>query len=165
MRSVASLIDDGPLEIERAVRITIAACHAYARAKPSHVVTPDRILVADNGDAALLRPSFRFPDVRSWLRLVRLRIRILRGRMRKRTPKIIVVRNEILWEPMNVFALGAMLWELLAGRRVGIEVLPLPAAVPTELEAILRKALASKLDERYRTPVDLANALAAYLAR
>ena len=81
----------------------------------------------------------------------------------------------------DVFALGIILWEMLAGRRLFFADTPYatvelvrearvpslsalrPNVVDLELDELVRKALARDPDERYQTAADLGDALAQYL--
>src|SRR5262249_40144089 len=68
------------------------------------------------------------------------------------------VRGEAADERVDVFALGATLYHLLAGRRPGKE-LTLPDAVPRELAAIVAKATAADPAARYPSAAELASEL------
>jgi eukaryotic-like serine/threonine-protein kinase len=81
--------------------------------------------------------------------------------------------ERVRWE---VFGLGCVLWEMLAGRPLfrgstdyesaqlaGSCHVPPLAGVPAELEAIVHTALAKDPEARYQTPADLAAALTDYV--
>jgi serine/threonine-protein kinase len=80
----------------------------------------------------------------------------------------------------DVFAVGIILWELFTGRRLFYgdtdyqtvelvrqarvpSIAALNPEIEPELEAVVRKALAREVDERYQNAADLGDALAQYL--
>jgi serine/threonine-protein kinase len=80
----------------------------------------------------------------------------------------------------DVFALGIMLWEMLTERRLFVgdnphetvelirrarvpSIIAINPSVDTELEGIVRRALARNREERYETAADLGEALTTYL--
>jgi hypothetical protein len=166
VRTVASLIDQGPVELDKAVQIIVAACRAYARPSELEMLSPEQVLVAANGDVSLGPPPVslcqrvirRLQMARLWFQHLSLRAR--------NGPRIIVVRNTIAWERMHVRSFGAMLWAITAGRALPARehlhdrAVPPHPRVPPALEAIVREALAP--DGRYRTRDELATALEAY---
>jgi serine/threonine protein kinase len=178
-RDLRSLLDGGRrFEIEHAVSIIIACCKAYPSADPLGGISPTRILI-NNGDVELAAPDF------SRLEVGYVAPEVGRGGQVRHISAgerhgSFVVQHPVEFDRAcaAVFALGCVLWELLAGRPLfkgttdygtleltrAANAPPLPST-PAELEAIVRTALAKDVADRYPTPSELAEALAGYLAR
>jgi serine/threonine-protein kinase len=175
VRDLWSLIGT-PVEPAHAIGIVIAACKALARADLRGGLTPSRVLVSSSGEVTIGAPDFSAnilgyvaPELgEASASTVRLPSG---GTLIFPTPSF----ESDEWRAA-VFALGCMLWELLAGRRLFVGttdyetmMLARAAAVPpipgvaAELEAIVRRALAKDVESRYQTPMQLAEALARYL--
>lgn len=161
VRDLGSRIADGErVEVPQAVYIILASCKATAHADPRGVIHPGRILISQGGDVTIGDLDLTADD----LGYVAPEFGNADGEADIDRPRAVV------------FSLGCVLWELIAGRRLfvgstdyqtvqlarGAHVPPL-AHVDLELEAIVRKALASSVDDRYQTPGELGEALADYL--
>ena len=182
MPPLSSLIADGRrLEAEHAIWIVIESCKAFAR-EPEHqgVLLPSRLVVSDTGvtigpyDMTATDFGYTAPEIFNSVRGSRLLAggRDSIGSWGIHVPKPGYVIDH---DAAAVFALGCILWELLAGRPLfrgftDYATLELAAAAevpvlsaPPELEAIVRTALARDVHDRYRSPRQLADALADYL--
>ncbi|MHB8874490.1 MAG: protein kinase domain-containing protein [Myxococcaceae bacterium] len=150
-----------------------AAHRTTAKGRPLGVihrdVSPQNVLLGFNGrvklcDFGLARAADR--------RMVSEGV-ALRGKYAYMSPE--QVEGEPLDARTDVFSLGVVLWELLAGRRLfradtnaqtlanakTCEVPPLSEGLPQGLEAICRKALARSREDRFATAGELRQALEA----
>ena len=185
-------IDRGPLPLKTALSTAVevaqglAAAHAagviHRDLKPENVfLTRDgRAKLLDFGLAKLVEPvvplAFEgLPDAETAERLTVSGIVV--GTVRYMSPE--QVRGEPLDHRSDIFAFGALLFEMLTGRVAfrkpsAIETLsatlaedpfttvPYPSPVPDDLEPILRRCLEKKPDERFQTAADLAFRLREY---
>jgi len=150
-----------PLDRNRALDIVLAACdaasHLHANGwvhgdiNPSNLVIGDRVVLIDLGIARELgRPGTP------------------RGTHAYMAPE--QIRGEAWTAATDVFALGVVLWELLAGARLfhrGPSYLSMqavmefepPALADRSLDALVHAALAKNPARRLATPADLADQL------
>jgi serine/threonine protein kinase len=185
VRDLGSLIAEGRrLDVDRAVTLVIGCCKTLARDQPMSI-DPTRFGVSDAGAVTLLPWA---PTARA-LGYAAPELRPTRGdghfvghepasrgleHSGYATP---IVRTEADVAAAAVFALGCMLWELLAARLLFVgktdyemmtlsldAVVPPIDDVPAELEAIVRKALAKAPGARYASPALLADSLSQFLA-
>ncbi len=183
-RDLESLISGERLAIEHAIYIVIACCKAIARTETRGVVVPSCIMISDAdvmiGDFDTAQPDLGYfapefgdgPPSKSQAREIRRDGNLVGiSSTWQAHPEFTVDRPRAA-----VFALGCVLWELLAGRRLFVGasdyesmMLARAAYVPRididpELESIVRKALSKSAEQRYETPSLLADALATYLS-
>ena len=188
--SLEQLLERGPVSIEAAVRVARLVCETLVEAHAAGIVhrdlKPANVLVEGAGDGPLSAPPAR-------VRLLDFGLgKVLHGEhttgltsqdMIVGTPEYMspeqVRGDETLDERCDVYALGAMLYEMLVGRPPytggnamavmsrhldGALVPPRAAApgrgIPAAVEAIVVKALARAPSERFRTE-DLRDALEA----
>jgi eukaryotic-like serine/threonine-protein kinase len=190
VRDLRSRVEGGRrLEIDDAIDIIIGCCRALPDADPRGVISPKRILISDDGDVAI-GDAEASPEMLGYVAPELVSASMHSARPAQPTPspssaprsRVFVARPTpeglaAASDPRAaVFALGAILWEMLAGRPLfkgdtdyhtmqlagAAHVPPLPEA-PPELEAIARKALAKRVEDRYQTAGQLADALAGYL--
>ena len=197
-RKLTTLIVDGrPLEPEHAIYLVVAACQAAARDDyrsrllPGQVLLPGRVLIFDRGDITIgpidiedidlgyLPPELAPPPgARSPGQRTEQVIHKPNGDVVMRSGFRVEPRelSEEVARRADVFVLGCVLWELLAGRRLfkgrmpheslalvcEAQVPDVPDA-PPELDAIVRKALAKDVADRYQSLGELAAVLAEYL--
>jgi serine/threonine protein kinase len=136
-------------------------------------VSPANIMLSQLGAVKLL--DFGIARITSELRLAVTRGRALRGKCPYLAPEQITNEGEADART-DVFALGAVLWEMLTGRRLfmgtsDFEVLvnvlnreiPPPSALvpglPAPIDEIVLTALSRDLSRRYQSAEELANAL------
>jgi serine/threonine protein kinase len=164
---------DGPLEVDRAIYIVVECCKKASQRELRGPISTAAVELAGDGtvtlsDAIGLAHSLGYaaPELINAPRPPTATT----GRVEARP----VARSErIRWE---VFGLGCVLWELLAGRFLfrgttdyesaqlaGACHVPPLAGIPAELEAIVRTALAKDPELRYQTPTQLAAALTDFL--
>jgi serine/threonine-protein kinase len=181
-RDLQSLLSQGRLEIDPAIRIVIGCCRALAGAEPRGL-SPTSILISADldvtiGDYDVTQNDIGYtsPELANASRSAQVVESHFDGDRAwgvvRPTPGLEIDRARAA-----VFALGAILWEMLAGRplfrgatdyqtlelvRVA-RIPPLPGT-PPELEAIVRKALAKNVEDRYQTPDQLGDALGGLLA-
>ncbi len=185
MRDLGALIAQGRrLDAARAVSIVLGCCDTLARDQPM-AIDPTRFGVSDAGEVTLLpwAPTARaLGYIAPELRPTRGEDHIVRrelasGESEHAGHAAPTVRTEAEVAAAAVFALGVMLWELLAGRLLFVgetdyqtmtlslaAVVPVLEDLPVELDAIVRKALAKHPGDRYASPAVLADALAEFLA-
>ncbi len=185
MRDLGSVIAEGRrLDVEHAVSIVIGCCKTLARDQPM-AVDPTRFGVSDARAVTLLpwAPTARalgYAAPELWRTEVDGHFvgdEPASGGLEHSGHAAPVVRTEADVAAAAVFALGCILWELLAGRLLFIgetdyatarlahdAVVPALSDVPPELEAIVRTALAKAPRVRYASPAVLFGVLAQFLA-
>jgi serine/threonine protein kinase len=178
--SLRTQMEAGRLPIQRAVRVvaTVAgALHAAHLAGIFHRdVKPGNILLDRAGNAYLTDFGLAVREENQFAERSKVS-----GTLAYMPPEQIRGDNHLLDGRADIYALGAVLYELLTGRPVfrateygeyrelilRREPRPLRAVdptVPEELERICLKCLAKDVKDRYRTARDLANDLEAWLA-
>lgn len=187
-QTLATLIRNGrPIEIAVAVGIIARASRQYAVCGYTGVVTPERIVFTRQGDVEIddsLAPSenlgylaLEILEAASNLTFKGGELQRLKGNRLWGEAWLPIDRPENLdWGPAAVFALGCMLWELLAGERLFMAEnhtqalqqartadVPVLSNLPSTLDAIIRKALARSAESRYANPGQLAAALEEWL--
>ena len=124
-RSLAQLIDEGPLAIAETMRIATAVCAGIAAAHATGVLhrdlKPDNVLVARSGRIALTD----FGIARVTAEPTTTADQLL-GTPAYMAPEQIR-RSATIGPPADVYAFGAMLFEMLTGRR------PFPGADPLQV--------------------------------
>jgi len=185
-------LDRGPLPLKTAVSTAneiaqgLAAAHAagviHRDLKPENVflMRDGRAKLLDFGLAKLVEPAVPLvieglPEAETAERLTVSGIVV--GTVRYMSPE--QVRGEALDQRSDIFAFGAVLFEMLTGQVAfrkpsAIETLsatlaedpfsavPHPSPVPEDLEPILRRCLEKKPDDRFQTASDLAFRLREY---
>jgi serine/threonine protein kinase len=128
-------------------------------------ISPVNILVARSGQAKLCD----FGVAKSELQRVMTRVGIVKGKFRYMAPE--QLNAEPIDRRVDLFAVGAVLWETLVGRRLFDhpseddavaairagnypDVSDLRADVPKAMDRLLRRALHPNRDKRYRTARD-----------
>jgi serine/threonine-protein kinase len=183
MRDLGSLLAGGRrFEIDHAIYIIIRCCSALVHANLRPSMSPSRILISNSGEVTIGEYDIEHDNLGYGSpELIQAAFDSAARSVEARDPDGTLVE---LVEPSGfaidtrrvIFALGSILWELLAGRRLfkgdtdygtvllvrEANVPPLPG-VPPELEAIVRKALAKDVDSRYQSVSQLGEALANYL--
>jgi serine/threonine protein kinase len=176
---------DEPIAVDRAIYIAVECCKALSQRETRGSISTAAIELASDGtvtisDAIGLPHSLGYaaPELINAPRCpTQTTVDHLPGgglRYSGRVePRPFPESERIRWE---VFGLGCVLWEMLAGgplfrgstdyesaQLVGICHVPQLAGVPAELEAIVRTALAKDPETRYQTPAQLAAALTDFL--
>jgi eukaryotic-like serine/threonine-protein kinase len=183
-RSLAALIEPGrPFEQERAValvlRLALAMAEAHRRGiihrdlKPSNVMVDERVepIIMDFGLARRLEAESS--DLTTSGALL--------GTPQYMAPEQVEGLRELMGPACDVYSLGVILYELLAGQRpfrgpdtrvLGLILTQEPASLSThrpeidrDLELICQKAMAKKIDDRYASMPALAEALETWLAK
>jgi hypothetical protein len=169
---------DGPVPVDRAIYIVVECCKKLPQREGRGPISTAAIELASDGTVTLsdsiglahslgyaapeMINASRPPTATTVEHLPGGGMRIS-GRVE---PRPFHQHERIRWE---VFGLGCVLWELLAGRRLFLgdtdyqsaqlagrcHVPPL-AGIPAELETIVRTALAKDSELRYQTPTQLA---------
>jgi serine/threonine-protein kinase len=137
--------------------------------------TPSNILVTYYGTVKVLD----FGVAKTAGKLHHTQTGMVKGKLSYLAPE--QISGDAVDRRADVFALGLVLWELLAGRKLfqgdnpaavahtlmSPEPLPPPSTVrpevPPELDAITLKALAKPVEERYQTAAELEDALEEFL--
>jgi len=176
----------GPLEPQVFVRILVDACaglhHAHElldfEGRPLNVVhrdvSPHNIFITYDGQTKVLD----FGIAKAADSSAQTRTGIIKGKVAYMAPE--QFRSGSVDRRADVFALGAILWRVIAGRRLwknmtDVEVyqhlgsgeIPSPTEVnpdaPPELVAICMKALSPQPDDRHQTAAELGQALEEFL--
>ena len=135
-------------------------------------VSPQNIFVTYSGDVKLVD----FGIAKAELNSTRTASGVLKGKLSYMAPE--QAHGEVD-RRSDLFAMGAVLWEMLVGRKLFVgdsgrilnqllnDFLPLPsslrASVPPELDAIVARALEKDPAARYQTAEEMAEALEAYV--
>ena len=174
-------------DIGLALYIVIEACkglhyahvleHPYSGAA-LHIVhrdiSPPNIMLSKNGEVKVV--DFGLAKANSQLAITDEGV--VKGKFSYLSPE--AARGDEVDARTDVFALGIITWELLAGRRLFVgddpystvklvreaRVPSLPALDPNiapELDAIVRKALAREVGDRFQTAAEYGDALAVFL--
>lgn len=190
-----------PVPVRQAARLVAtvadAVQHAHDRGVLHRDLKPNNVLLqemelAENDEppagSVLLRGAYYVPRVLDF-GLAKLAerggpsetaTRQILGTPKYMAPEQAQARREDIGPPADVYALGVVLYELLAGRapydgasdvevlRQSVEGKPVPPRhlrpdLPRDLEAICLKAMARTTTERYRTAIDLADDLRRFL--
>ena len=189
--SVSDLLVQGPFDVDRAAWVTaevasaLAAAHAagivHRDVKPSNIfVQPgDKVKVMDFGLAKFEEPEgdSETEDDTGQMRNLTARGTIL-GTVHYMCPE--QAHGEEVDYRADIFSLGVLLYEMLTGRapfsgshtfavlKSIIEASPEPpssfrAEVPPELEAIVRRAMAKRREDRYQSAREMELELRAFL--
>ncbi|GAC1352110.1 MAG: hypothetical protein NVSMB1_11730 [Polyangiales bacterium] len=177
-----------PFPAEEAVYIAIELCKGLQYAHnvvdetgaPLHIVhrdmSPPNVLITKHGEVKIVD----FGLAKANTQLEKSEPGIIKGKFSYLAPE--AARGQEVDARADIFAIGIMLWELLAGRRLFLGKTDLETVqmvqraivppitrirpdVPPELEPILARALASDPHERYTTARDLGVDLNAFLYR
>jgi serine/threonine-protein kinase len=166
--------------VEAAVFITQKICQGLAYAhelavdgKPLNIIhrdiTPANILITRYGEVKIVD----FGLAKASSQLAESDAGVIKGKFGYLAPETVLELGAD--QRVDVFSVGIMLWEMLAGRRLflgdtdfatvrAVRDANIPSlaqindAVPPELEQIIRKALARDRDQRYLTARDLISA-------
>ncbi len=177
----------GRVEMGMAIFIIVECCKGlyYAHTlehpethAPLHIVhrdiSPPNIMMSKNGEVKVV--DFGLAKANSQVEITDEGV--VKGKFSYLSPE--AASGEPIDERTDVFALGIILWEMLTGRRLFLTDKPqktvelvrqarvpsIPALnpnVPTELDMIVRKALARDPKDRYQTAADLGDVLAQFL--
>ena len=179
--TLSTFLESQTSPLAETLTFTISICDALAAAhakgivhrdlKPGNImVTRDRqIKVVDFGLAKLPEEDLG-PEESTRTQILASREGVLRGTLAYMSPE--QARGRKVDSRTDIFSLGAVLYEMLTGRRAfagntGLEVLAavlaeepknlrdFRAGVPRQLERILQKALAKKPEDRYQHVEDL----------
>jgi len=135
-------------------------------------VTPHNIFMTYDGQVKVMD----FGIAKAAGRAQETQFGVVKGKVRYMSPE--QAMGQALDRRADLFAVGILLWDILAGRRLWADVEELaivqsligrryersPRAVnpevPVALDAIVQKALAPNLEDRYRTALEMHDALA-----
>jgi serine/threonine protein kinase len=180
--------DGKPFPLEAAVLICERICEGLAYAheatgsdgKPLHIVhrdmSPPNVLITRHGEVKIVD----FGLAKATSQLEKSEAGIIKGKFGYLSPE--AAMGEEVDHRTDIFAVGIILWELLAGRRLflgetdfqtvkqvqGAQVPPISSLrgdVPKALDAILAKALARDKNQRYSNARALARDLTEFLYR
>jgi serine/threonine protein kinase len=139
-------------------------------------MSPPNVLITKHGEVKIVD----FGLAKAHTQLEKSEPGVIKGKFSYLAPE--AARGQEVDARADIFAIGIMLWELLAGKRLFLgktdletvqlvqrAVIPpitrLRPDVPPELEPILARALASDPNQRYQTSRDLGSDLNAFLYR
>ncbi|XXY52509.1 serine/threonine-protein kinase [Sorangium sp. So ce269] len=177
-----------PMSVEVAAFMAAKMCQGLAYAhdlstadgKPLQIVhrdiTPANVLITRYGEVKIVD----FGLAKASSQLAESDAGIIKGKFGYLAPETVLEQG--VDQRVDIFALGIILWEMLAGRRLFLgdsdyitvrlvrdAVVPslqqLNSEVPRELEQIIRRALARDPGARYRTARDLGRDLTRFLYR
>ncbi len=169
-QSLAEKIKSGPLRLEDALTIAIQTCEGLHAAHEKGIVHRDiksqNIMVTAKGQVKIL--DFGLAKLRGATLVTKAGTTV--GTMGYMSPE--QLRGEAVDQRTDIWALGIVLYEMLAGRRpfqgefedavayqiTNLQPEPLTAirtGVPMELERIVEKALRKEAQERYQRAEDL----------
>ncbi|KYF72343.1 hypothetical protein BE17_37325 [Sorangium cellulosum] len=177
-----------PMSVEVAAFMAAKMCQGLAYAhdlatadgKPLQIVhrdiTPANVLITRYGEVKIVD----FGLAKASSQLAESDAGIIKGKFGYLAPETVLEQG--VDQRVDIFALGIILWEMLAGRRLFLgdsdyitvrlvrdAVIPslqqLNSEVPRELEQIIRRALARDPGARYRTARDLGRDLTRFLYR
>ncbi|WP_437808437.1 serine/threonine protein kinase [Sorangium sp. So ce1078] len=177
-----------PMSIEIAAFMAAKMCQGLAYAhelatadgKPLQIVhrdiTPANVLITRYGEVKIVD----FGLAKASSQLAESDAGIIKGKFGYLAPETVLEQG--VDQRVDIFALGIILWEMLAGRRLFLgdsdyitvrlvrdAVIPslqqINSEVPRELEQIIRRALARDPGARYRTARDLGRDLTRFLYR
>jgi serine/threonine protein kinase len=181
--SLRARLNQGPIPARKAIEWAAQAAHGLAAAHEKGIVHRDlkpenlfltkdgRVKVLDFGLAKLTRPDLLAPAGEETLTIVATRTGAMMGTAGYMAPE--QVRGEPVDHRADLFALGAVVYELLTGRRsfagetlyetsdriVHADPPPLSASgreMPAGIEAIVRRCLEKIPEERFQSAKDLA---------
>jgi serine/threonine-protein kinase len=177
-----------PFPVEEAVYIAIELCkglqyaHNLIDETGSHLgivhrdMSPPNVLITKHGEIKIVD----FGLAKAHTQLEKSEPGVIKGKFSYLAPE--AARGQEVDARADIFAIGIMLWELLAGKRLFLGKTDLETVqmiqrsivppitrirpdVPPELEPILARALASDPNQRYQTSRDLGADLNAFLYR
>jgi eukaryotic-like serine/threonine-protein kinase len=176
-----------PVPVEAAVYVATRICQGLAYAhelksdgKPLQIIhrdiTPANVLITRYGEVKIVD----FGLAKASSQLAASDAGVIKGKFGYLAPE--TVMEKPVDQRVDVFAVGIILWEMLAGKRLFLgdtdfqtvrlvrdAVIPaLPGinrAVPAELDTIVKRALARDPDARYLTAHDLGRDLVRFLFR
>lgn len=178
----------GSLPVEEAIGLVASAARGLAKAHEAGVVhrdlKPENIMISEDGTIKILDfglAKMRAPETREELEIaptitdtVTMEGRVVLGTPSYMAPE--QAKGRAVDARADIFSLGVMLYELLAGRRpfrgetameiiISVDRDDPPAAssvnttVPAAVDAILSRCLAKRPDSRYSSVDELASAL------
>ncbi|WP_437619491.1 serine/threonine protein kinase [Sorangium sp. So ce1151] len=177
-----------PMSVEVAAFMAAKMCQGLAYAhdlstadgKPLQIVhrdiTPANVLITRYGEVKIVD----FGLAKASSQLAESDAGIIKGKFGYLAPETVLEQG--VDQRVDIFALGIILWEMLAGRRLFLgdsdyitvrlvrdavvpSLLQLNSEVPRELEQIIRRALARDPGARYRNARDLGRDLTRFLYR
>jgi len=177
-----------PFPVEEAVYIAIELCkglqyaHYLVDENGQHLgivhrdMSPPNVLITKHGEVKIVD----FGLAKAHTQLEKSEPGVIKGKFSYLAPE--AARGQEVDARADIFAIGIMLWELLAGKRLFLGKTDLETVqmiqrsivppitrirpdVPPELEPILARALASDPNQRYQTSRDLGADLNAFLYR
>lgn len=174
-----------PRRLELLAKVADAVQHAHQRGIVHRDLKPANVLVGEDGqpkvlDFGVARPAD--PELQS--RTLQTHAGTIVGTLQYMSPEQAAANPDAIDVRTDVYSLGVMLYELVAGRPpLELSRLPLPAAVrmvleheptslrnvatraPADVAAIASKALAKDKEQRYASAAELAADLRRYLRK
>jgi serine/threonine protein kinase len=177
-RSLKEVLEGGPLDVDRAVRITIDLAQALAQAHAAGVihrdVKPSNVMITQGGEAKLI--DFGLARLNA---STQTSDNAQLGTPVYMSPEQAAGRNDQVGPTSDQYGLGVIFYEMLCGetpfegdnRSILFQVVHVPVPglrqrgcdIPADLEAICLKALARWPSQRFRTCRDLASVLQGWL--